>query len=468
MEAFLGIGPIAWLTLGGMVLLIMGTFARGRAAVPVLGAAWATVGMLLGVYLAWAYPEPRSSFFGMLWGGGLYALLAAGVSGVGALGLAFLRRALPTSLDGWEAFPLTLLLLAALASLSSANHLLLSVVALETVSLGAYVLVALSWADRYAPEAAVKYFLLSAVGFAFLLFGLSYLYGLTGTLYLHHLRPMRWGAWATHPLFALAMGMIGIGLLFKLSVFPFHWWAPDVYGGATPGGAGLVVALGKLSAAFLGGQLLHAIEVPGPWLGGVAGLAAVSSLLGNLLALRQSSLQRMLGYSSVAHGGYILLALLSGPEGRLQAWAYALVYGFTSVLTFGLLSLRNDPLEYKSLRGLGYAEPGYAIALAASLASLSGLPPLIGFFAKYGVFVAAFRTGYLLPGIVALLGALIGYFAYWRPISWLYQPGEALTVQRRGLAIGTILLLVFGVAPALLWGWMDYLYGVAGFFLPRP
>lgn len=468
MEALLSIGPIAWLTLGGLVLLLLGTFVRGRALVPALSTAWAAVGVLLALYLAWTYPEPRSSFFGMLWGGGLYALLAAGVSAIGAVGLAFLRRALSDSLQGWEAFPLTLLLLAALASLGSANHLLLSVVALETVSLGAYVLVALSWADRYAPEAAVKYFLLSAVGFAFLLFGLSYLYGLTGSLYLHHLRPMRWAAWAGHPLFALAMGMIGIGLLFKLSVFPFHWWAPDVYGGATPAGAGLVVALGKLNAAFLGGQLLHAVEVPKAWLGGVAALAAVSSIVGNLLALRQNSLQRMLGYSSVAHGGYVLLALLSGPEGRLQAWAYALVYGLTSVLAFGLLSLRNDPLEYKSLRGLGYSYPGYALGLAGSLASLSGLPPLIGFFAKYGVFVAAFRAGYLLPGIVALLGALIGYFAYWRPISWLYQPGEALTVRRAGLALGALLLLVFGVAPAFLWGWMDYLYGIAGFFLPRP
>lgn len=163
-----------------------------------------------------------------------------------------------------------------------------------------------------------------------------------------------------------------------------------------------------------------------------------------------------------------MLALLSGPEGRLQAWAYALVYGLTSVLAFGLLSLRNDPLEYKNLRGLGYAEPGYALSLAASLASLSGLPPLVGFFAKYGVFVAAFRAGYLWPGIVALLGALIGYFAYWRPISWLYQPGEALPVRQTSLALGALLLLLFGVAPALLWGWLDYLYGIAGFFLPRP
>ncbi|MCS7189798.1 MAG: NADH-quinone oxidoreductase subunit N [Bacteroidia bacterium] len=469
MQNYIGVLPIGWLAFGGLLTLIGGTFPHLRRGIPILSLSVALFGALGSFYLAATYPHPRSSFLGMIWGGGLYSFISGFIAVVGMLALLFLWRHLQQNKDkDWEIFPLSLILMAALATLPASNHLLLSVVALETVSLGAYALVGLSWDNRYAPEAAVKYFLLGAIGFAFLLFGLSYLYGLTGSLYFHHLWAMKWEAWAEHPLFALGMGLIGIGLLFKLAVFPFHWWAPDAYGGATPAAAGWIVALGKLNGAFLAGILLHYILIPQQWLSALAGIAAVSSLYGNLLAIRQDNLQRMLGYSSVAHGGYLLLALVSGPEGRLQAWAYSLLYALTSVIAFGLLSLREEPLEYKSLRGLGYQEPGYAAALALSFASLSGMPPLVGFFAKYGVFVAGFRAGHFIAASVALIGALMGYFAYWRPISWLYQRGKALTLKMPILAIGAILLLLIGVLPLMVWGWMDYLYGIAGFFLARP
>jgi len=468
MSSYVGFLPAVLLTVGALALLMAGTFERLRKIIAGASVAVAATAALLYGYIAWAFPKPQSNFFGMVWVGGLYSLLGLFVTGIAAIGLAFALRTWAERREGWEAFPLTLLLVLALTVLPASNHLLLAVVAVETVSLGSYVLVGLSWQNRLAPEAAIKYFLLSAVGFAVLLFGLSYLYGLTGTLYLHHLWAVKWTAWHGHPLFSLALAMIAIGLLFKLSVFPFHWWAPDVYGGATPEYAGLVVALGKLNAAFLGGLLLHYVEVPFSWLSALAAIAAASSLYGNLAALGQTSLQRLLGYSSVAHGSYLLLALVSGPEGRLQAWAYAVVYGLMSALAFGLIGLKPEPLEEKALRGLGYRQPAYALALALTLASLSGMPPLAGFFAKYGLFVAAFRAGHTLPTAIALVGALIGYAYYWRPIAWLYQGGEGVTARAPVLAVGALLLVVLGLIPALLWGWMDYLYGIAGFFLPRP
>ncbi|MCX7606903.1 MAG: NADH-quinone oxidoreductase subunit N [Bacteroidia bacterium] len=469
MNNYMGILSAGWLIIGGALVLIAGTFQKVRRRIPELSIAIGGGATLLNGLLAWFYPLPKSGFFGMVWGGGIYSFLAAGVMLAITVGLSFLWRShREGGYRGWEAFPLTLFIGAALSTLPASNHLLLSVVALETVSLGAYVLTGLSWENRYAPEAAVKYFLLGAVGFAFLLLGISYLYGLTGTLYLHHLWPMRWTAWHGNSLFALAMVLIAIGILFKLSIFPFHWWAPDVYGGATPSSAGLVVALGKLNAAFLAGVFLHYIHIPSDWLMGLASIAAISSLYGNLGALGQTSIQRMLGYSSIAHGSYILLGLVSGPEGRLQAWGYTLVYALTSTLTFGLLSLRAEPMEYKSLRGLGYNQPGYALAVAICLASLSGMPPLIGFFAKYGIFTAAFRAGYWLPSIVALIGALIGYFYYWRPIAWMYQAGEEIPIRMPALALSTGVLVGLGLLPMALWGWLDYLYGLAGLFLPRP
>ncbi|MEN3040783.1 MAG: NADH-quinone oxidoreductase subunit N [Bacteroidia bacterium] len=470
MQGYIGLWIVGWLAIGGLSGLLLGTFEKvrkwllGWTLFSALGAAG------IGLYLSWVFPMPSSGFFGMIWGGGVYSLLGAGISLITGIGAIFLHEYLKRHMEGrgWEALPLSLLMAAAAVVLPASNHFLLSVVALETVSLGSYVLVALSWRDRFGPEAAVKYLLLSALSFALLLFGLSYLYGMSGTLYLHHLRAMKWSAWVGSPLFALSLTLIGIGLLFKLSVFPFHWWAPDVYGGATPGATGLLVALGKLSGSFFAAQVLYAVEVPPLWLTGIAGIAAASAVYGNLVALTQTSLQRALGYSSVAHGGYILLGLLSGSEGVLQAWAYALAYGLMSVMTFGLLSLSAEPLEYKALRGLGYHQPGYAVGLAISLASLSGMPPLIGFFAKYAIFTAAFRAGLIIPTLLALGSALVGYFYYWRPIAWMYHRAEVPFSPRPVLAMGAVLLLLLGLTPALLWGWLDYLYSLAGYFQPRP
>ncbi|MCS7153302.1 MAG: NADH-quinone oxidoreductase subunit N [Bacteroidia bacterium] len=470
MQGYLGILPVGWLALGGVSGLLLGTFRKARRLLYGWSLAFALGGVALGAYLSWKVPMPSSTFFGMAWGGGLYSFVSAGIGFISAIGLSFLHYHLRQHGGdrGWEALPLSLLMAAALTALSASNHLILSVVALETVSLGAYVLAALSWEDRFAPEAAVKYFLLSTLGFVLLLFGLSYLYGISGTLYLHHLRILKWEAWQGSGLYILALSFIGMGLFVKLSVFPFHWWAPDVYGGATPGATGMLVAFGKLNATFLAVQILHVVKIPAAWLMGGAVLGAISALYGNLSALGQPTLQRALAYSSVAHGGYLLLGLVSGAEGRLQAQAYAMVYGIMSSLAFGLLALAAEPLEYKALRGLGYQKPTYAIALAVALASLSGLPPFAGFFAKYAVFASAFRAGHVGATIAAIVAAVIGYFYYWRPIAWMFQPGEGHLPVRTALATGTIVLLILGVIPAIVWGWMDYLYGLAGYFQTQP
>ncbi|MCS7298264.1 MAG: NADH-quinone oxidoreductase subunit N [Bacteroidia bacterium] len=470
MESYLGLLLPSWIAVGGLGGLLLGTFPKGKPWLLPWVLFFSLSGSAIGILLSWLYPVPTSGFFGMIWGGGLYSLIGASISLITAVGIGFLHEYITQYTDGkgWEGLPLALLMQCALTILPASNHLLLSVVALETVSLGAYVLVSLSWSNRYAPEAAVKYLLLNAIGFALLLFGLSYLYGMSSTLYLHHLRAIRWTAWHESGLFALSLSLIGMGIFFKLAVFPFHWWAPDVYGGATPGATGLVVALGKLNATFLATQILHAVEIPLTWLPAITGIAALSALYGNLTALTQSSLQRALAYSSIAHGGYLLLAIASGVEGRLQAIAYALAYGLMSSLAFGLLSLSAEPLEYKTLRGLGYQRPTYAIALSLALVSLSGMPPLIGFFAKYAIFVSAFKAGHEIAAAISLGAAIIGYFYYWRPLAWMYQRSETPFSVRPILGMGALLLLLLGAVPAILWGWLDYLYGMAGYFQSRP
>ncbi|MCS6790422.1 MAG: hypothetical protein NZ580_05535 [Bacteroidia bacterium] len=458
------------LTIGGLLALILGTIRSLRASVPWVSGASGAIAVALGIYTALQLPVPRSSFWNMLWGGGIYSLLAAGISLVLLIAIPFLANhpLYRSERQGWEVFPLTLLIGTALISLAASNHFLLSVVAVETAALGSYVLISFIGGNKLAVEASIKYFLMGALGFALLLMGFSYLYGITGTLYIHHLRPMKWEGWQDSSSFALAVGLIGMGIFFKLAVFPFHWGAPDAYGGAIPSAAGLVAATAKLSAAFLAGQVLYAVQIPPSWLSAAALLAAFSALYGNLAALSQKQLQRMLGYSSVAHGSYMLLALCAGAEGILASWAYALVYGLMSVLAFGLIGLQENPLEEKELRGLGYRQPGYAVALAVALVALAGIPPLAGFFAKYALFVSAFRAGFTLPAVVSLLSALVGYYYYWRPVGWLFQLGSGAASTRPILAIGAFLLVIVGILPTLVWGWMDYLYGLAGLFQSRP
>ncbi len=471
MQPLEGLGGTAAMLFGGVVVLLI------RASRLALGLAigFALVGAAWSFYYAYALPEPASLLFSMAYGGGFYSFVTGCLGVLAALGVLFLYRyervvtESAANLGSYrhtrEGYALTLWAAGALSLLAASNHLLLSLVALETVSFALIVLVGYTWAATHAPEAAIKYLLLSAVATAILVYGLSYLYGITGTLYLHTLKLVDWSVWQGHLLYRLAMGLILMGLLFKLSVFPLHWWAPDVYGGAAPGAAGIAVAFGKVGAAFFLGHIFHTVKALPGWQLILAFLAGISALYGNLMAITQTSLQRLLGYSSIAHGGYLLLGLVSGSEGVLQGWAYALAYGLMSLIGFGLVSLEGAPVEIERLRGLGYERAGYGAALALSLAALSGMPPLIGFLAKYGVFVTAFRSGLLMPALIALLGAIIGYYAYWKPIAALYQVTQSKVVMPLPiLSVSVLILVVVGVLPFILWGWMDYLYGVAGYF----
>ncbi len=472
MQPLEGLGGTAALLLGGVVALLI------RASRLALSAAvgFAGMGAIWSFYYAYIVPEPSSLLFSMVYGGGLYSFFTGCLGILAALGVLFFYRyeqlvaenmaSPPGFRYSREGYALTLWAAGSLSLLAASNHLLLSLVALETVSFALIVLVGYTWAATQAPEAAIKYLLLSAVATATLVYGLSYLYGITGTLYLHTLKLVDWSVWQGHLLYRVAMGLILMGLLFKLSIFPLHWWAPDVYGGAAPGSAGIAVAFGKLGAAFFLGQMLHTVKVLPEWQTTLAFLAGISALYGNIIAITQTSLQRLLGYSSIAHGGYLLLGLVSGSEGLLQGWAYALAYGLMSILSFGLASMDGGAVEIERLRGLGYERGRYGVALALSLAALSGMPPLIGFLAKYGVFVAAFRSGLIIPAVIALLGAVIGYYAYWKPIATLYQVAQArVPTPLPILSVSVLLLLVVGILPFVLWGWMDYLYGIAGYFV---
>jgi NADH-quinone oxidoreductase subunit N len=354
-----------------------------------------------------------------------------------------------------------LLLIAASTSLTGlANELITLFVALELISIPTYVLLYLPRSDRPAQEAAIKYFLLSIFSSAMLLLGFSYMYGLTGTTNV----PAMLEAFAANdaatipaPLALVAVVMIVAGLSFRITAVPFHFYAPDVYQGAPTSGAALLAFVPKV-AGFV--ALIRLLGYAGPvhdLLGptGYVGLtlkmqvplllwilAAISMTLGNVVALWQDNLQRILAYSSVAHAGYMLIGLtaapyLTGPDsaGGVSAVLFYLVaYGAMTLGAFGVIALLNSTgrrIEtVDDLAGLGRSHAGLAILFTVFLFSLIGLPLTAGFTGKFLLFVGAIQVWTQLPGdtgwlylVLAVIGAInaaIGAYYYLRIVSVMY------------------------------------------------
>jgi NADH-quinone oxidoreductase subunit N len=382
-----------------------------------------------------------------------------------------------------EYFTLLLLATAGLLFMAGAGDVLMIFLALELTSLSLYSLTALNKASPAGTEAALKYFFFGAMAAAFALFGFSLLYGLTGSTSLAGIAAGLKGR-GFDPLLAVAVVMVLTGFGFKVAAVPFHLWAPDAYQGAPTPVAALIASGSKVAGFFLLGRfVLLALPdsagsaawrgfVPG-WAPVLAVLAFASLLLGNLAALAQRDLKRLLAYSAVSHAGYLLLGVLAvaGSAGRADAFAsllfYAATYALTTVAAFavaGYLERARGSAAITGLQGLGRRAPWFAAGLLVFLLSLAGLPPFAGFPAKFYVFAAALKvepSGQALLWLVAagLLLSPVALYYYLKALKQAYvvagdgdglpRPAwsEAVVV---GLAAAGILLL--GVFPECLLG----------------
>mgnify|MGYP001827102913 FL=1 len=329
-----------------------------------------------------------------------------------------------------EYYALSLFSLLGMMLISSANHLLMVYLGLELLSFSMYALVAMNRDDSVSSEAAIKYFVLGAIASGFLLYGISLIYGLTGTLYLSELsveNDMGIGIIA-------AVIFVVIGLAFKLGAVPFHMWLPDVYQGAplpvtlliasVPKIAGLLLALRLLMDGL---QFMHEY-----WQQSLIVLALLSLAVGNIIAIAQTNLRRMLGYSTIGHVGYILLGLLVGDNtGYSAALFYTLTYALMSSAVFGLLlcvERMNYGLEnLDDLKGLSKAYPWLAFLMLLLLFSMAGIPMTVGFYAKLNILQALVADGGIGLAIVAVVSSVIGAFYYLRVIKLMYfEEGEAI------------------------------------------
>ncbi|MDM0036243.1 NADH-quinone oxidoreductase subunit NuoN [Variovorax sp. J22P271] len=375
-------------------------------------------------------------------------------------------------LQGGELFTMSLLALLGMFVMMSGSNFLLIYLGLELLTLSSYALVALRRDNAVASEAAMKYFVLGAMASGFLLYGLSMMYGATGSLDINEVFKAIASRQVNHQVLVFGLVFIVAGLAFKVGAAPFHMWVPDVYQGA-PTAITLMIGAAPELAAFaiiirllVEGLLPLAID----WQQMLALLAIASLLVGNLAAIAQTNLKRMLAYSTIAQMGFMLLGLVAGVvNGNTYnaqfaysaAMFYIITYVLTTLASFGIILLLAregfESEEITDLAGLNQRSPLYAGVMAIAMFSLAGIPPLVGFYAKLAVLQALIASGqglYIGLAVFAVVMSLIGAFYYIRVVKVMYfdAPVTASTVSaprdvRTVLTLNGALILILGILP---------------------
>jgi NADH-quinone oxidoreductase subunit N len=348
-------------------------------------------------------------------------------------------------------------------TLASSGDLITLFLGLELMVMPAYLLTGFHKTDRYSNEGGLKYFLLGSFASAILLFGISWTYGLTGTTHIDQIGQRLVAAGGAGPAALVAIGMLTVGATFKAAAVPFHYWTPDAYQGAPTPITGFLSVGPKLGAFALLVRLFAEGLGPmrGDWLTMMAILAVLTMTAGNVVALTQTNVKRMLAYSSIAHTGYILAGLAAfaaatSAEIQGQALAsilfYVLGYGVMNIAAFAVVGmLQRDPARFgglASFAGLAGRAPALAASMAILLFSLTGIPPTVGFFAKLYVLLASVNAGLGWLAVAIALNAALAAFYYLRVIVYMYMrdpEADPAPVDRHPFAVTALAVSVIGV-----------------------
>jgi NADH-quinone oxidoreductase subunit N len=363
-----------------------------------------------------------------------------------------------------EFMVLTLFATLGMMVMISANHFVALYLGLELLSLSLYAMVALQRDSAIATEAAMKYFILGALASGLLLYGMSMLYGATGSLELDRVSNAIQSGNADKTLLVFGLVFIVSGLSFKLGVVPFHMWLPDVYHGAPTAMTMLIGSAPKLAAfAFVSRILVSGLQpLVQHWTGMLTILAIASMALGNITAIAQTNLKRMFAYSTIAHMGFLLLGFISGDkEGYGSSMFYAVIYVLMSLGAFGMIMMLSrvgfEADNLNDFKGLNQRSPWLAFLMLLLMFSMAGVPPTVGFYAKFSVLNAVVQSGYTWLAVVAVLFSLIGAFYYLRIVKLMYFDAPeshapiifgqdtTLLISVNGLAV-----LLLGLLPSTL------------------
>ena len=454
-------------------LILVGTalalilVARRIQKTPVAGVGTVLAALGAAVAAGWSLSgDPQTGFAGMITLDGysqfFKVLIAATLALTALLSVRSIdREQVPRA----EYHALLLLASTGMMLAVSALDLLTLYLGLELMTLCSYILVGITVKRPASNEAAIKYFLLASFASALLLYGISLTYGVTGATDFAAIASALFERGAGgNPLLLVAIGLVTVGLAFKIAVVPLHAWAPDAYQGASAPVAAFLAAGSKAAGlAALGRVGLVAFGSQAEVLSVVLmGLAALSILVGSVVAVSQTDMKRLLAYSSIAHAGYALLGLIAGtPEGVEATMTYAFFYVFMTLGAFGVviaLGERGEKLD--GYQGLAAQRPGTAALMLLFLLSLTGIPPTAGFVAKFVVILSAVRAGHMALAILAVACSVVSTFIYMRVAVFMYMreprdaaPSRFPVAVSASLAVAALVTLIGGISPGSFTAW---------------
>jgi NADH-quinone oxidoreductase subunit N len=457
--------PILCVSLAGLVVLLAEAFRAKDEKMPIGGLAIiGLVGAGAASILLWN-SNPES--FGAVTADKFALFVNLVIVVVGILTVVFSAHTVERDkLPAGEYYAMVLFAIVGMMLMGSATDLLVIFLALETMSIAVYVLTGMRRDQQQSTEAAFKYFLLGAFASSFFLYGIAFLYGVTGTTNIERLSTeIAKQSMSGNPMILLGIGLLIVGFSFKIAAVPFHMWSPDAYEGAPTVVTGFMSTGVKAAAvaAFVRVFLKGLDPMIADWAPVLWWIAALTMVVGTVVGVAQTSLKRMLAYSSIAHGGYILAAIVAGNDvGKASVLFYLAAYALTNLGAFGVIALlgtrerANDDL--RDYAGLWHSHPGLAALMTFFLLSLGGFPPTAGFIAKWYVFSAAVGSGYYGLAIIGVLSSVVSVFFYLRIVVMMYMtdrdarpvPAPIPALAMAGLIISMIGVLYLGVLPSRL------------------
>lgn len=459
---------VIWLALGGIGIVIQ---AFSKQQTNLVYSYYLGVLGLTGVMACLTFWHPGSAFNNMITLGGTAAYFDVLFCGAGILAMIAARDYLERSKSGFDEFYTMLVSsVAGMMLMAHARNLVVLFVGVELMSVSFYIMAGFFRNQIKSVEAGLKYFLLGAFASGFLAYGMALLYGATNSLdYSVILATVTTGKSQYPVLLAIGAVLLAVGLSFKIAAFPFHQWAPDVYEGAptvvtsfmsTAGKAAAFSALMPVLAAIM--PMVQTASMTPALQTMLAIISAATMLIGNITAVAQTNVKRMLAYSSVAHAGYLLMGIVSGSvSGQHAIVFYLTVYTFMQLGAFvvvGILENEHDTsLDMESYVGLSKRQPMLAAVMAMFMFSLAGIPPFAGFFGKYLLFYSAIESGFTWLTIVAVASSVISVWFYLGLVVKMYfqESTKELPAVRTGaagltVAICSVAIVLLGVLPSLL------------------
>lgn len=457
--------PELWVLCMAMTVLIADLFLKQKNRIVIYGLALFT---LLGAAFITAYthaPGAGTAFNGMFVDDPLADVLKLMIYLGTAIIFVYSRQYLQLrDMFRGEFYALVLFAMVGMMIMVSGGSMLSLYVGLELLSLSMYALVALDRDNAKATEAAMKYFVLGALASGMLLYGMSMIYGMTGALNIADINGSLLAAGRMHPVLTLGLVFVVAGLAFKLGAVPFQMWVPDVYQGSPTAMTMLIGSVPKLAAfAFVIRMLVQALpSLVIDWQQMLLFMAVLSIFIGNITAIAQTNIKRMLAYSTISHIGFLLFGLMSASgNGFVFSLFYLASYVLMTLAAFGMILLLSrkgfEAEELTDFKGLSQRSPWYAFLMLIVMFSMAGVPPTLGFYAKFSVLQAALQAGFIWYVVFAVVMACIGAFYYLRVVKLMYfdeptdvSPIKAPLDMRIIISVNALALLVIGLMPAKL------------------